>query len=124
MFMGWTLWFLTLNPAFSLQHPEALAKDKRLQRVFFDKDDVVLLQGAPFINTQIVFSRSERIIDVQSGDGGAWTIHINARLPYLLNIKPTLLPSHSDLSVVTLEGERLKLYHFELDSARKKTPFF
>lgn len=56
-------------------------------------------------------------MDVQGGDAAAWTISINQYLANIINIKPTIVGSHSDLSVVTLDDQsQRRFYRFELIS--------
>lgn len=97
--------------------PRSLATDQRIQVVTYQKDDVVPIHGMTFVTTQVIFADDETILDVQGGDAAAWTINVDKALPNILNIKPTILDSHSNLSVITITANREhRYYHFQLTS--------
>lgn len=102
---------------FALENPRALASDPRIKVVAFEPNQVVSIAGSTFITTQIIFGQNEQIIDVEGGDAAAWTITIDKNLPNVLNIKPTMVGSHSNLTVTTLDDtSQRRYYRFVLDS--------
>ena len=67
------------------------------------------------MNTQVLFGEDEVILDVQGGDEAGWTTHIDKNLPYILNIKPTLFDSNTNLDVITSDADTVKrIYRFHL----------
>ncbi len=78
---------------------------------------MVPIYGSTFISTQIILGSNEKVVDVQGGDAAAWTISINQSLANIINIKPTIVDSHSDLSVVSMDDQsHRRYYRFELIS--------
>ena len=53
------------------QKPIELATDSRVSVVAFAENNVVSIQGATFVATQIKFGDEESIINIQSGDAAA-----------------------------------------------------
>ena len=106
--------------AWALETPKAMENDARLKFVHYQTDNVVPIDGMTFITTQVIFGQHEKIIDVQGGDAAAWTININPSLNNVLNIKPTLLNSNSNLTVVTLDDKsQRRYYRFQLSSHKR-----
>ncbi len=105
------------HDSLAVQNLRPLPTDNRIKVVTYQSDNVVPVQGITFITTQIIFGNNEKIVDVQGGDAAAWTISIDSVLANVLNIKPTTVGSHSNLSVITLDdsGKR-RFYHFDLES--------
>lgn len=105
--------------AFGLARPQGLATDGRIKVVAYTPNQVYAVHGSTFISTQIVFGQNEQIVDVEGGDAAAWTINIDKVLPNVLNIKPTVQGSNSNLTVVTIDntGKR-RFYRFSLASNR------
>lgn len=104
-------------PGFALLKPRSLVTDSRIKVVNYQKNNVVSINGTTFITTQVIFSNHEKIIDVEGGDAAAWTVNIDKYLPNILNIKPTVVSSHSNLSVVTInDHDQYHYYHFQLNS--------
>ena len=99
------------------QLPRSLITDQRIRVVNYQKNNVVTLHGTTFTNTQLVFGKDEEVIDVQNGDAAAWTLHLSPYYKNTIDIKPTVLDSKTNLSVITLNasGAR-KNYYFSLDS--------
>ena len=102
------------------QAPRALAKDGRIRQVNYDANNVVPIQGTPLINTQVIFGDDETIVNVQNGDASAWQMTVDKNLPNVLNLKPTLLGSHTNLEVITLDSNQTRRYYrFVLDSPKR-----
>lgn len=95
--------------------PKSMLADQRVKQVEYQKNNVVTIRGQAFISTQIMFGEDESILDVQGGDEAGWTVHIDKSLPYILNIKPTLFNSNTNLAVVTSDSKNEKrIYRFHL----------
>ncbi len=95
--------------------PKSGIADARIKQVEYQKNNVVSIEGQAFVSTQIIFGEDEVILDVQGGDEAGWTAHIDKSLPYILNVKPTLFDSNTNLSVVTVDAHHDKrMYRFHL----------
>lgn len=95
--------------------PKSGMADARIKQVEYQKNNVVTIEGEAFVSTQIIFGEDEVILDVQGGDEAGWTAHIDKSLPHILNIKPTLFDSNTNLSVVTSDAhQRKRMYRFHL----------
>lgn len=110
-----TAGLLLSQPALAEVMPKSVIADSRIKQVPYQKNNVVPVEGQAFVNTQILFGEDETILDVQGGDEAGWTYHIDKSLPYILNIKPTLFNSNSNLDVVTTDSRNVKrIYRFHL----------
>ena len=76
--------------------------DPHIQRVFYDPDQVVLLQGALGWQIMIEFAPDERIENVSIGDSLAWQVTPNRRAK-LLFLKPLQRDGSTNMTVVTSE---------------------
>lgn len=95
--------------------PKPMMEDQRVMQVEYQKNNVVTIHGQAFVSTQIIFGSDETILDVQGGDEAGWTVHIDKVLPYILNIKPTLFNSDTNLAVVSSDSKGDKrIYRFHL----------
>lgn len=95
--------------------PQSGIADARIKQVEYQKNNVVTIEGQAFVSTQIIFGEDEVILDVQGGDEAGWTAHIDKSLPYILNVKPTLFDSNTNLAVVTTDAHQDKrMYRFHL----------
>lgn len=110
--------------------PKPMMEDQRVKQVEYQKNNVVTVYGQAFISTQLIFGSDETILDVQGGDEAGWTVHIDKVLPYILNIKPTLFNSNTNLAVVTSDSKGDKrIYRFHLlmgnqvDTANEKPTY-
>jgi len=102
---------------FSLQKLRALSTDARIKVVPYQANNVVPIQASDLINTQIIFGENEAIINYQSGDSAAWSTNVNKYIRNVLNIKPTILGSKTDLDVITADDDgKKRFYRFELSS--------
>jgi len=114
-----TLWG---NLALALEKPQALATDSRIKVVAYQKNNVVLVRASNLINTQLIFGKNEAIVNYQSGDSAAWSTDVNQYLRNVLNIKPTILGSHTNLDVITVDiARKRRYYRFELISSTTPT---
>lgn len=100
----------------------AQLQDSRIKSLVYHPDHIVKIYGTTFITTQIIFNQDESIVDVQNGDAAAWYVHINKNVAHILNIKPTIVDSDTDMSVVTTDSQnQVRRYYFNLVS-NKQTP--
>lgn len=102
---------------FGHQQPRSLALDHRVKMVTYYSQDVVSLVGHPLIDTEIQLNPSEKIIDIHVGDPLAWVVDMNKSLPYIFFVKPKLLESDTNMTVITNQ----RIYHFNLHTAPQKT---
>jgi type IV secretion system protein VirB9 len=96
--------------ACAIERTRALATDSRIKVVSFQHTNVVPVVASTFTTTQIVFGRGEVIENVQNGDLDAWTVSVQKGLPNMLFLKPTILGSNTNMTVVT----NLHTYYFHL----------
>lgn len=114
--LGIGLGFYALS-ADAINQPQPLSIDHHIEVVAYSKNNVVPVLGTTFINTQIIFGQDEHIVDVESGDASAWTIHVDSHLANILNIKPTVTNSQTNLSVITIDNQgKRRFYQFSLRS--------
>lgn len=103
--------------SFANEYARSLATDMRIKTVPYEKNNVVSVYGSTFITTQIIFGQNEKVIDIQGGDADAWTVNVSKAIPNVLNIKPTILNSDTDIIVSTIDHEeKIKRYFFHLKS--------
>ncbi len=113
------LTFMALNAAFALQPLRPFVSDGRIKTVAYEENNVVPIYATTFTTTQIVLGDHEQIVDVQGGDADAWTLHINKLLPNVLNLKPTVLGSDTDIILSTLDdAKKIWRYFFHLKSGK------
>lgn len=106
---------LTLSAqAFAKQMPISYPNDRRIKMVAFHENDVVPIKGETFVATQIIFSNNEYVLDTEGGDTMGWVVHSpeNERLQNMLFIKPTMLNTESNITVVTNKHS----YYFHVKS--------
>jgi type IV secretion system protein VirB9 len=92
--------------------PEAYPTDNRVKQVAFQDNNVVTVAANTFTATQILFSRDESILAVEGGDTAGWMVTYHDNLPNMLFIKPTLLNSNTNMTVVTNKHQ----YYFHVKS--------
>ena len=78
----------------------------------YTADGVTQLLASPGMMTQIVFAENEKILTIQNGDLDAWMVRVDKMSPYMLFIKPTLVGSNTNMTVVTNHHS----YYFHLMS--------
>ena len=95
--------------------PQSVLADARIKQVPYQKNNVVPVEGQAFVNTQIIFGEDEVILDVQGGDEAGWTYHIDKSIANILNLKPTLFNSNTNLDVITSDqSNQRRIYRFHL----------
>ncbi len=99
------------------ENTRPLASDNRIKTVVYEKNNVIPIYGNTFITTQIIFGSNEKIIDIQGGDADAWTVNVSKMIPNVLNIKPTLINSNTDIIVSSIDDQsKIRRYFFHLKS--------
>lgn len=78
----------------------------------FVPNKVIPLNASTFMVTEIQFGPDEQIQSVQGGDLAAWTVDVNKAQPNTLFIKPTMVGSNSNMTVITDQHT----YYFHLSS--------
>ncbi len=94
-----TLLVLCASTAFASETP--VAKDARIKMVTYQQNQIVPVHGVTFTTTQIIFGEHETVLDVENGDSAVWMATYHKNLPTMLFLKPTLLNSNSNMTVVT-----------------------
>ncbi|MGC1183144.1 TrbG/VirB9 family P-type conjugative transfer protein [Legionella sp.] len=92
--------------------PQSYSSDARITRVAYQDNNVVRLKGRAFVSTQILFSPQEHIVNVDGGDRDAWMVTLHDNLPNIAFIKPTVLNSDSNITIVTTRHT----YYFHVTS--------
>lgn len=90
----------------------AAASMSRIRHVTYSADRVVALTASSLTSTQIILSSGERIQSIQCGDMVAWMVHVDSQQPSMFFIKPTMLGSHTNMTVVSDQ----RSYYFNLVS--------
>jgi type IV secretion system protein VirB9 len=107
--------FILLAFSYALEaqnNPYPLKQDRRIREVVFKEHDVVPLVGHVFTTTEIRFSPSEKVVDMEGGDTAAWMVTYHEEVPNTVFVKPTLLGSKTNLTIIT----NLHHYYFALTS--------
>ena len=92
--------------------PVAFASDARIRHVSYQDNNVVPIAGRTLTTTQIVFSSTEKVLDIEGGDSAAWMVTYHPELSNVVFVKPTLLGSESNLTILTNQHA----YYFHLTS--------
>lgn len=110
---GLGLFFSTMPLSLSaLEKPRALTTDPRIKVVRYQPNNVIEVQANTFTATHVIFSEEEVIQTIQNGDLGAWTVTVQKELPNMLFLKPTLVDSNTNMTVITNQ----RTYYFHLTS--------
>lgn len=119
VFVIGALLLINICSVYATENTIPLASDGRIKTVVYEKNNVVPVKGSTFISTQIIFGSNEKIIDIQGGDADAWTVNVSKMIPNVLNIKPTVLGSNTDIIVSTIDDQsKIRRYFFHLKSAK------
>ncbi len=86
----------------------------QVQWIHYKTDKVVPIIATAFSTTQIVFADDEVIENIQNGDLDAWTVSVQKNLSNMFFLKPTLLGSDTNMTVVTNRHS----YYFHLVSRK------
>lgn len=96
------------------QTPIAYPQDSRIKRVAYSDNNVVPIQGEVFTTTQLVFGKNEHVLDVEGGDREGWVVTYHKVLPNMLFLKPTMIDTQSNMTVVTNKHT----YYFNVTSSK------
>ncbi len=102
---------------FAVEKTRSLASDGRIKVVPFETDNVVPVVATTFTSTQIVFGRGEMIENIQNGDLDAWAVNVQKGLPNMMFLKPTIVGSNTNMTVVT----NRHTYYFHLMSRNSQS---
>jgi type IV secretion system protein VirB9 len=97
-------------------NPVAFPSDARVKHVIYQDNDVVPIKGMIFTTTQIQFGEKEEVLDIEGGDSAAWMVTHHPELANTLFVKPTLLDSNTNLTIITNQHA----YYFHLSSHKHK----
>lgn len=86
--------------------------DSRFFHVKYHENQVTPLRGKTFTATQVIFGEDEVVIGVEGGDSMAWMVTHPPEVPNMVFIKPTVLASDSNMTIVTNKHS----YYFHLSS--------
>jgi type IV secretion system protein VirB9 len=100
--------------------PKAYPQDGRILRVNYQDNNVVPLRGKTFTATQVVFGKDEGVIDIEGGDTDAWMVTRHAELRNIVFIKPTMLGSDSNITIVT--NKHSYYFHVTSNKTLDETP--
>lgn len=106
------LLLVPLGQVVAQNNPKAYPQDRRILKVNYQDNNVIPLHGITFTATQVVFSPDEVVIEVEGGDSAGWMVTRNAQLNNMVFIKPTVLGSDSNMTVVTNKHN----YYFHVTS--------
>jgi type IV secretion system protein VirB9 len=97
---------------YAQSNPIPNPKDARIKMVSFQEDNVVPIKGMTFTTTQIVFGKNEYVKGIEGGDTTGWIVDYKPLLPNMIFIKPTVLDSNSNMTVITNKHH----YYFKVNS--------
>lgn len=103
-------------PALAEQAPRAVIQDSRIRTVPFQRDNVVVVQGALGVSTMVAFGDDERIETVAIGDSVGWQAVPDQSKRFLF-IKPLEPHAVTNMNVVT----RKRIYNFLLRAVDSRT---
>ena len=103
---------LLTTVTYAQTNPIPNPKDGRIKMVSFQEDNVVPIHGKTFTTTQIVFGKDEYVKGIEGGDTTGWIVDYKPLLPNMIFIKPTVLDSNSNMTVVTNKHH----YYFKVNS--------
>lgn len=107
---------LSTNSIFALDRPTHSPKDARIQYVQYAINDVVLINGAIGVATQIILEADEQILEMASGYSDGWEIVEKRNNIYL---KPKREKANTNLVVSTNK----RAYAFDLKSNSKNPTY-
>lgn len=102
-------------PSFAQTLPQPFPSDAHITRVAYQDNNVVPIKGQTFTSTQVVFGVNEHVINVDGGDRAAWMATYQKNLSNMLFIKPTIVGSDSNITVVTTRHT----YYFHVTSNKQ-----
>lgn len=97
------------------------AKNTNIKVIPFVENQVVTLNASTFTVTQIQFGDDEKIQSVQNGDIAAWTVDVGNVVSNTLFIKPTVVGSNTNMTVIT---DRHTYYFHLISESGKQAPLY
>lgn len=110
--MLFAILFVSVINVYAEHNPVASAVDNRIKIVAYRPNDVVTLHMTTFVATQILLGENEVVKNIQGGDVSAWSVTVPKNLSDMVFIKPTILGSNSNMTIVTNKHT----YYFHLTS--------
>lgn len=116
-----------IKASFALELPTPSHADSRIQYVDYKSFDIVKVNAAPAIGSQIVFSNNEEILDVASGFSQGWEFANRGNILFikvksLKTDQGLILPNSEDWNTNLLITTDKKLYAFDLNVVDKDDP--
>ncbi len=108
----WSVLFVLFGVALAASYPN-------VKRIPFIKNQVIAINASTFTVTEIQFNQQEKILSIQNGDIAAWTIDVSKILPNTLFIKPTIVGSNTNMTVIT--NHHTYYFHLISQSLGQKT---
>jgi len=93
-----------------LNNSYALAN--KIKTVTYSSNNIVKLYSDTLLHTMIELNKNEDIQNISIGDSNAWNINVPKNTPNIIFIKPNMINSHTNMTVITDKNT----YHFELSS--------
>ena len=114
-------WLMIIRLTWAVEDLQALSSDHRIKTVVYDPNNVVTLQGTPLVNSQIILGDGESVTDIQCGDLAAWSVTVSKSTPNVVNVKPNVSVSNTDMVITTInQDQQVKRYILHL-IAKKMT---
>jgi type IV secretion system protein VirB9 len=113
------MFLLTCAAARAADVPRPGSLDPRIQTIFYDPNQVVLLRGTLGYQFMLEFASGEKIETVSIGDSLAWQVTPN-RHSDVLFIKP--IAPHGDTNLTVLTDQRRYAFELRVESPRAGAP--
>lgn len=114
LLMG-TVTLILSTGLYAQNSPMSFPTDSRIKHVGYQDNNVVPIHGMTFTTTQIQFGEKEEVLDIEGGDSTAWMVTYHPELSNMVFVKPTILDSSTNLTVITNQHA----YYFHLTSNKK-----
>ena len=115
MFKKYIIYILPLTLLVGYAFASSKLLYNHIKQVSYNPHSIVTINSKPLINTQVEFASDEQIIDIECGDSVAWSITVNKSIANIINIKPLVSSSNTDLIVITSnDATHYKKYFFHL----------
>lgn len=106
---------LFLTSVQAQNNPVSFSTDTRIKHVRYQDNNVVPIHGIAFTTTEIQFGDKEEVLDIEGGDSSAWMVTYHPELANVVFVKPTVLNSDTNLTVITNQHA----YYFHVTSNTK-----
>jgi type IV secretion system protein VirB9 len=101
--------------AYAVQEPVPSKADSRIRFVDYDPNNVVTIYGKVGASTMILFEPDEQLVDMVSGDTGAWQAASTGRRNGVF-VKPAVKAPTTNIQVITNK----RAYNFDMRLAAQK----